>query len=463
MISTLFAFVRRLAATLTGIKVGAKAEKMEADASTPIPIPTALPGSAKTAFTPIEQTQRPNHLAGDSINDVSRLSVEITTLRRVSEIINSPLPLTSILQQVIGEVVENSRLSVAWLFLLDEEENLKLRAAADPTSKGEQRLDHWEFTLPSITVATGQPLLIPDLKKWSPLRSFVPSSEVVSTLWLPVWSRDRVSGAIGALGVGSTEKEVLDQDMIRFLSTVAAQLAIAVENAKLFRQVAAERRTRLDLQSYLSPRAVQAVTAGKSSPGTTNEPRRMSILFADVRRFTTLVEKTDTEIVIRLLNEYFSRVQDIVSECGGMVDELAGDRILASFDSGCVGQRDARQAVTAGLEILAALDALQESWRHRGLPTFEIGIGISTGTVTTGSIGSQERKSLVTTGETLNIAWRTEQKSREFNERMIITESTFEQVKDIIDYKELGPVRLAGVSRPIKLYSVYGMKREAGR
>lgn len=448
---------------LTGIEVGAKAEKMEADASAPVPISTPLPGSAKTAFTPIEQTQRPNHLAGHSINDVSRLSVEITTLRRVSEIINSPLPLTSILQQVIGEVVEDSRLSVAWLFLLDEEENLKLRAAADPTSKGEQRLDHWEFTLPSMTVATGQPLLIPDLKKWSPLRSFVPSSEVVSTLWLPIWGRDRVSGAIGALGVGSTEKEVLDQDMMRFLSTVAAQLAIAVENAKLFRQVAAERRTRLDLQSYLSPRAVQAVTAGKSSPGTTNEPRRMSILFADVRRFTALVEKTDTEIVIRLLNEYFSRVQDIVSECGGMVDELAGDRILASFDSACFGQHDARQAVTAGLDILATLNTLQESWRHRGLPTFEIGIGISTGTVTTGSIGSQERKTLVTTGETLNIAWRTEQKSREFNERMIITESTFEQVKDIIDYKELGPVRLAGVSRPIKLYSVYGMKREAGR
>ncbi len=455
MISTLLAFVRRLAITLTGIKAGTKAEKMEANSCTSVMASSPLP-DLEAALISVGQEQR---LIRCSVKDGDWLAFEITTLHRVSEIINSPLPLPAILQQVVGEVVENSRLSAAWLFLLDERENLKLRAVADPTLQGERCLDQWEFTLPSMALATGQPLLIPDLKRWSRLRPFVPSSEVTSTLWLPIWGRDRVNGAIGALGVGSTEKEILDQDMIRFLSTVNAQLAIAVENARLCHQMAAERRMRLEMQSYLSPRAVQAVTDGKSSPGTTNEPRRMSVLFADVRRFTALVENTDTEVVIQLFNEYFRRVQDIVSTRGGVVDELAGDRIMASFDAAFVGQSDARQAVTAGLEILGALDALHESWRGRDLPTFEIGIGISTGTVTTGSIGCRERKTLVTTGETLNIAWRTEQKTKEFNRRMIITESTFEQVKDLIDYEELGPVRMAGVSSLVKLYSVRGMKQ----
>ncbi len=441
---------------LTRTKAGTKAGKMEVNSSGPFLTPDLLPGLNMTALPPADQAQR---LAGCSANDGERLSAEITALHRISEVINSSLSLASILQRVMSEVVDNSRLSAAWLFLLDEEENLKLQVALDPALKEDRRLDHWEFTLPSITVATGQPLLIPDLKKCSRLRSFVPSSKVTSTLWVPIWNRDKVNGAIGALGVGSTEREALGQNMILFLTTIAAQLALAIENAKLLRQVAAECRMRLDMQSYLSPRAVQAVTDGKSLPGTTNEPSRMSVLFADVRHFTILVEKTDTEIVIQLFNEYFSRVQDIVSAHGGVVDELAGDRILASFDAAFIDQSDARRAVAAGLEILSALDTLQESWRQRGLPAFEIGVGISTGPVTTGSIGSQDRKALVTTGETLNIAWRTEQKTKEFNRRMIITESTFEQVHDLIDYEELGPVKMAGVSFPIKLYSVQRMKQ----
>ncbi|MEA3459170.1 MAG: adenylate/guanylate cyclase domain-containing protein [Chloroflexota bacterium] len=222
--------------------------------------------------------------------------------------------------------------------------------------------------------------------------------------------------------------------------------------------VKAEEKLRTALQKYVSPRVLQMIMEGEGMPGLIGEERRATVLFADIRGFTKLVETAEPRTVVRVLNEYFFRMTDIISSYQGIVDEFAGDEILASFDVTFSGENDAKRAVIAAVEMLARLKGLQEEWKRQGLPTFDIGIGISTGTVTRGSIGSRERMALISTGNILNIASRGQELTKKFEMNLIITQSTFEQVKDIIAYQELGPVKLDGVSKPVPLFGVYGLK-----
>jgi len=221
-----------------------------------------------------------------------------------------------------------------------------------------------------------------------------------------------------------------------------------------------EQELRQTLQRYVSPRLVTTFQHGPAPhpQEIIDASGRMSVLFADVRNFTPLMEKADPNAVMQVLNEYFLRMSQIIQANGGVVDEFAGDQIVASFDRTSPRVNDAYRAVRAGVEMLAGLKTLQQRWRRRGLPTFDIGIGISTGAVTRGSIGSKERKALIALGSILNIASRAEGMNKKFGTHLIITQSTFEQVADLIEYDALGAHELQGISKPVPLYSVRGLR-----
>ena len=243
---------------------------------------------------------------------------------------------------------------------------------------------------------------------------------------------------------------------VEVLKVLAAQAAIVLSNAQLFRQVLEGERLSNALQSYLSPRTVQAVLHGASDPGVVGEPGLMTVLLTDVCGFSTLVEDAELADIIQVLHEYFSNAVEIISAHQGVVDELSGDEILASFDQASGRGNDALRAVKTGLEILERLDELREEWIDRGLPTFDVGIGISSGLVAVSSIGSGQRRALITAGRILNLAARSQAMTRELGLRLIITQDTFDQVRDVIKYRELGAVALRGIEEPVGLYGVYG-------
>ena len=180
------------------------------------------------------------------------------------------------------------------------------------------------------------------------------------------------------------------------------------------------------------------------------------MLLTDVCGFSTLVEDAELADIIQVLHEYFSNAVEIISAHQGVVDELSGDEILASFDQASGRGNDALRAVKTGLEILERLDELREEWIDRGLPTFDVGIGISSGLVAVSSIGSGQRRALITAGRILNLAARSQAMTRELGLRLIITQDTFDQVRDVIKYRELGAVALRGIEEPVGLYGVYG-------
>ncbi len=377
-------------------------------------------------------------------------------LHHVAQFINKACSLDSTLKWVVRALMEHLAVDMGRIFLLDDDELLQL-AVSVGSSVPQRPLPNWEFTLPDLVLAADKPLLTPDLRQWPQLRAFISAPELTSTLWLPLKTGGR---SVGALGLGSRRPGAFDELTVTMVEMVASYLATAVENFRLRRQVIQERELRQTLQQYVSPRLVTTFQQGSVSQPQeiTDASGRISVLFADVRNFTPLMEKADPDAVMLVLNEYFLRMSQIIQVNGGVVDEFTGDEIVASFDRASPRVNDAYRAVCAGLEMLDGLKVLQKRWQRRGLPTFDIGIGISTGALTRGSIGSKERKALIALGSILNIASRAEAMNKKLGTHLIITQSTFEQVADLIEYDALGAHELQGISEPVPLYSAQGLK-----
>jgi len=246
---------------------------------------------------------------------------------------------------------------------------------------------------------------------------------------------------------------------VEVLRVLATQTAIMVSNVRLLEQVVEGQRLNQSLASYLSPRTVQAVMSGQIEPGALGGAEMMTVLLADVVDFSTLVEHTELERIIEVMHEYFSSAVGIITAQQGVVDELSGDEILASFDRRAGEADDALRAIKAGLQMLQRLEELRSGWAQRGMPFFDIGIGISSGQVTLGTIGTGDRRALVTAGRILNLAARSQAMTRQAGLGLIITQGTFEQVRDSIEYRELGAVRLKGIDEPVGLYGVCGLKQ----
>jgi len=377
-------------------------------------------------------------------------------LYRIAQFVHEASSLNHTLQYAMRELTRHLALDMGRVFLLNDDEMLQLAVSVGSCVHSNPMPD-WEFTLPNLALAADKPLIISDLRQWPQLRSFISANELASALWLPLKTAGR---AVGALGLGSRRPNAFDRDTVVIISTVASYLATLVENFGLRRQVTQEKELRLTLQRYVSPRLVTTFQQG-SAPHPQeiiDASGRMSVLFADVRNFTPLMEKADPNAVMQVLNEYFLRMSQIIKANSGVVDEFAGDQIVASFDRTSPRVNDAYRAVRAGVEMLSGLEILQKRWRERGLPTFDIGIGISTGAVTRGSIGSKERRALIALGSILNIASRAEGMNKAFGTTLIITQSTFDQISDLVECEALGAHELQGISEPVPLYSVRDLR-----
>jgi len=177
-----------------------------------------------------------------------------------------------------------------------------------------------------------------------------------------------------------------------------------------------------------------------------------TILFADIRGFTPLSENKDPQYIVSLLNSYFSIMADIILKNKGTLDKYLGDGILAFFGAPVIREDHAESAVRSALEMIAGLDKLNKD--QNILPPLKIGIGIHTGYAIVGNIGSELKMEYTIIGDTVNTASRIEGITKELNANILITESTFSQLKNnynIIPEKE---VLLRGKKNPIKLYRI---------
>ena len=223
-----------------------------------------------------------------------------------------------------------------------------------------------------------------------------------------------------------------------------------------------EASVRSQLQRYVSPRLVDLAVA---NPGILELPgdwREATVLFADIRGFTRLIESTTAPVVIQLLNEYFAEMIDVIFRHQGTVEQLVGDEIVALFGVPEPGTDVALRAVRAAADMVEAVRRLATRWTADGRPTFDIGIGISSGRVLAGTIGSDRRRELIVVGRAMIAASRMQRMTRLFDAHIIVGEETFNQVNHLVDARELGRPHLKGIRQRQTLYEICGLREPAG-
>jgi len=251
------------------------------------------------------------------------------------------------------------------------------------------------------------------------------------------------------------EREQLVRDLARKnadLEETLAELRAAQDH------VVREASLRTHLQRYVSPRLVDMAVANPTLLEIPGEWRQATVLFADIRGFTRLIETTRAPVMIRLLDEYFNRMIDVIFGHHGTVEQLIGDEIVALFGVPDGAEDAAARAVDAAIDMIDGVRELGRRWAEAGLPAFDIGIGLSSGKVMAGTIGSDRRRELIVVGRPMIAAARIQRMTRLFGAHIIAGEETFRQVKDSVSYRELGTPRLKGLKARTVLYEILGKK-----
>ena len=182
--------------------------------------------------------------------------------------------------------------------------------------------------------------------------------------------------------------------------------------------------------------------------------RRMTVLFSDIRAFTTVSEKGEPEAIVAQLNEYFSRMVPIVFAHKGTIDKFVGDMIMALFGAPLDDPDHADHAVETALAMSAGLGQLNREWAAFGRPALDIGIGINTGDMVAGNLGSEDIMSYTVIGDQVNLGARLESLNKDFHTRVIISDATRAALKGRYDIHALGEVVVKGKSVPVKIFSV---------
>ncbi|MBY0450498.1 MAG: adenylate/guanylate cyclase domain-containing protein [Cyanobacteria bacterium] len=187
--------------------------------------------------------------------------------------------------------------------------------------------------------------------------------------------------------------------------------------------------------------------------------REVTVLFCDIRGYTSLVEKYPPSMVIQQLNEYFSAMTQVIYHHRGRLDKYIGDGFMAYFEptDGSVASC-ARHGVLAALQMRHVLKQMNQRWKQQGYPTLDIGIGINTGLVFVGNIGSLMKMDYTIIGDNVNLAARLEQLNKTFKTQIIISEATHQLVKEVIQSKFLGNVSIRGKQQSVTVYEVKSSK-----
>jgi adenylate cyclase len=220
------------------------------------------------------------------------------------------------------------------------------------------------------------------------------------------------------------------------------------------------RRLRRSFHQYVGREVADRVYS--DDPSLTGQRRTVSVMFTDLRDFTTMSEAMTADQVAQQLNEYFPMMVEAVQEHRGIVNDFIGDAVMAVYGAPVDNPEHALDAVRTARKMQMGLAALNTEWQARGLPTLKMGIGIHTGSVFAGNVGSPSRKKYTVVGDAVNVAARVEGLNKEFHTTLLITDETYAAVKDRVEIKDCGEVKVKGRRQAVRVYEVVAVSEVDG-
>jgi len=217
-------------------------------------------------------------------------------------------------------------------------------------------------------------------------------------------------------------------------------------------------KLRTTFGKYMTATVMEHLLAGKVALG--GESLEVTILFTDIRSFTSISERMDPQQLVGLLNEYFTEMVGIVMQEDGVVDKYIGDAIMAVFGAPVPKPGDAVNAVRAAVRMRQSLQGLNQRLEERGVPRLRTGIGIHTGEVVAGNIGSEKRMEYTVIGDAVNVASRLESNTKDLGVNILISEDTYALTKHVIEVRPMREIVVKGRKQPVMTYEVLGLKGE---
>jgi adenylate cyclase len=221
--------------------------------------------------------------------------------------------------------------------------------------------------------------------------------------------------------------------------------------------ITSEKRVKSSLSRYMSKDVVEKLLADQGSPALGGVRQEVSILFSDIRSYTTLTENADAHEIVEMLNEYFTYMVDVIFEHEGILDKFIGDAIMAVFGAPFARpESDPVNAVSAAVEMQGALERYNAQRAAQGKPPIETGVGISSGQVVCGNIGSEKRMDYTVIGDGVNLASRLEGATKQYGAHIMVSEFTQARTGSRFVTRELDRIRVKGKTLPVRIFEVMG-------
>ncbi|HXG68803.1 MAG TPA: adenylate/guanylate cyclase domain-containing protein, partial [Blastocatellia bacterium] len=273
---------------------------------------------------------------------------------------------------------------------------------------------------------------------------------IQSIMCAPLLGKD---GVLGVIYVDCRElMKVFKADDLDLLNALAAETSIAVENAITHKQLLREELARAKYGRFMPRHVVDEILKNPETLSLGGSNKVVTMLFSDVRGFTTMSETLPPETVVQILNEYFAEMSPLVFEHQGLLDKYMGDGLMALFGVPYSSADAAANAISAAIAMQRRMANVNSDLRERGLSEIAIGIGINTGTVTVGYIGSEERTDYTAIGDPVNLAARLEKQAQ--GGQIIISRTTLEAAGNRFPVKPSGEVFVKGKREPVQIYEV---------
>src|SRR5689334_1010514 len=276
------------------------------------------------------------------------------------------------------------------------------------------------------------------------------SQGVRSTICAPLMAESRVHGALYADRLDPFA--AFKPDDLELISAVAAQTAIAVENARAHERLAREEVARANYSRFLPEYVVKQMLENPDSFKLGGVSQTITILFADIRGFTRISGHARPAKIVCLLNRYSSAMTDIIFAHGGTLDKYLGDGLMALFGAPTATPDDASNALNAAVAMQRRLLAINRELREEGFPEIGVGMGMHTGEVVVGYIGSERRSEYTAIGDTVNTSSRLESNAR--GGEILISDATAKAARSRYKLQPREPIMVKNRQQPVNLWEV---------
>jgi len=300
--------------------------------------------------------------------------------------------------------------------------------------------DGLEFVL-LLLVAVLSALLLPRLSPLSALAFLIGTlgATMVSNLWM--WN---------SLGLIIPIASVLSYTLIVSMLQITYGFFVEQRNKRHLSQI---------FSQYIPPALVEEIDASGEEISLEGETREMSVLFSDVRNFTTISEGLDATELTHMMNEFLTPFTGVIQKHRGTIDKYMGDAVMAFWGAPLADEDHARNSLLAAFDMILAVQQLDAPFRDRNWPAIRVGVGIASGEMNVGNMGSEFRIAYTVMGDTVNLGSRLEGLTKQYGVDIIVNERTRDLVPDFV-FRELDIVRVKGKTEPAAIFEPLGPTTE---